>query len=70
MEKKEPKKKKGMNLPNKITLTRIFMIPVFVAFFFLSYNAIPIHDPNPIVINLSGEDTIALSAIPTLTSFF
>ena len=33
-----------MNLPNKITLTRIFMIPVFVAVFFLdnilSYNYI------------------------------
>ena len=24
-----------MNLPNKITLTRIFMIPVFVVFFYL-----------------------------------
>ena len=24
-----------MNLPNKITLSRIFMIPVFVAVFFL-----------------------------------
>ena len=24
-----------MNLPNKITLTRIFMIPIFVAIFFL-----------------------------------
>ena len=33
-----------MNLPNKITLTRIFMIPVFVAVFFLDgilpYNSI------------------------------
>lgn len=26
-----------MNLPNKITLTRIFMIPVFVVFFFVQF---------------------------------
>ena len=26
-----------MNLPNKITLTRIFMIPVFVAVFYCGY---------------------------------
>ncbi|MBQ8405973.1 MAG: CDP-diacylglycerol--glycerol-3-phosphate 3-phosphatidyltransferase [Clostridia bacterium] len=30
-----------MNLPNKITLTRIFMIPVFVLFFFL--DVVPFH---------------------------
>ena len=30
-----------MNLPNKITLSRIFMIPVFVVFFFL--DVVPFH---------------------------
>ncbi len=31
-----------MNLPNKLTLTRIFMIPLFVLFFYL--DAVPYHE--------------------------
>ena len=29
-----------MNLPNKITLTRIFMIPLFILFFYLEVAAL------------------------------
>ena len=54
-----PKKKKGMNLPNKLTLLRIFFVPVYIACM--------IYIPNPFVCGfMSGLVFVATAA----TDFF
>ncbi len=47
-----------MNLPNKITLTRIFMIPVFVLFFYL--DAIPCNELIAAIVFVVAASTDAL----------